>query len=208
MTSRPFLTETRAVVPSMRHLAPAGARRGPRLRQALPGARTAGPALDAKPVPGTPNAGELILALKSAPAAVDFTSGSDRAGRVRRAQPVRAGHLPGARRDRRERQRALAVRRGHVRPGVVPVRGAAQAVRAVQPARPARGRGSRRGAGVRLRRARRRDASCSRRRSGSRRRSTTRRRGSRQEVATRRPTAARRPSRSTPRTSSTRASAP
>jgi hypothetical protein len=37
-------------------------------------------ALDAAPVPGAPNAGELILALKSPPAAVDFTNGSDRAG--------------------------------------------------------------------------------------------------------------------------------
>jgi hypothetical protein len=80
VTSRPFLTEARAVVPSMRHLAPQAPAvdlvyAQPYLLDGLPGR-----ALDAKPVPGTPNAGELILALKSAPAAVDFTSGSDRAG--------------------------------------------------------------------------------------------------------------------------------
>ena len=80
VTSRPFLTEARAVVPSMRHLAPQAPAvdlvfAKPYLANGLP-AR----ALDAKPVPGLPNAGELILALKSAPAAVDFTNGSDRAG--------------------------------------------------------------------------------------------------------------------------------
>jgi hypothetical protein len=80
VTSRPFLTETRSIVPSMRHLAPQAPAvdlvfAKPYLANGLP-AR----ALDAKPVPGTPNAGELVLALKSAPAAVDFTSGSDRAG--------------------------------------------------------------------------------------------------------------------------------
>ena len=80
VTSRPFLTEARAVVPSMRHLAPQAPAvdlvfAKPYLKDGL-SAR----ALDAKPVPGAPNAGELILALKSAPAAVDFTSGSDRAG--------------------------------------------------------------------------------------------------------------------------------
>jgi hypothetical protein len=80
VTSRPFLTETRSIVPSMRHLAPQAPAvdlvfAKPYLANGLP-AR----ALDAKPVLGTPNAGELILALKSAPAAVDFTSGSDRAG--------------------------------------------------------------------------------------------------------------------------------
>lgn len=80
VTSRPFLTETRSIVPSMRHLAPQAPAvdlvfAKPYLANGLP-AR----ALDAQPVPGTPNAGELILALKSAPAAVDFTGGSDRAG--------------------------------------------------------------------------------------------------------------------------------
>ena len=80
VTSRPFLVETRSIVPSMRHLAPQAPAvdlvfAKPYLANGLP-AR----ALDARPVPGTPNAGELILALKSAPAAVDFTSGSDRAG--------------------------------------------------------------------------------------------------------------------------------
>ncbi len=162
VTSRPFLTEARAVVPSMRHLAPQAPAvdlvfAKPYLSAGLPERL-----LDARPVPGAPNAGELILALKSAPAAVDFTSGSDRAGRVRRAQPVRAGHLPRARRDRGERQRAVTVRRGHVRPGVVPVRGDAQALRPVQPSRPAGGRGFRRGPGVRLGRARRRDQAAHR----------------------------------------------
>ncbi|MET0789707.1 MAG: hypothetical protein ABWY33_10730 [Cellulomonas sp.] len=80
VTSRPFLTEARAIVPSMRHLAPQAPAvdlvfAKPYLANGLP-AR----ALDAPPVPGAPNAGELILALKSAPAAVDFTHGSDRAG--------------------------------------------------------------------------------------------------------------------------------
>ena len=64
----------------MRHLAPQApavdlAFAKPYLDVGLP-AR----ACDAKPVPGLPNAGELILALKSAPAAIDFSSGSDRAG--------------------------------------------------------------------------------------------------------------------------------
>ena len=80
VTSRPFLTEARAVVPSMRHLAPQAPAvdlvfAKPYLSAGLPERL-----LDARPVPGAPNAGELILALKSAPAAVDFTSGSDRAG--------------------------------------------------------------------------------------------------------------------------------
>lgn len=80
VTSRPFLTEARAVVPSMRHLAPQAPAvdlvfAKPYLADGLP---ARGP--DGKPVPGTPNAGELVLALKSPPAAVDFTAGSDRAG--------------------------------------------------------------------------------------------------------------------------------
>ncbi|WP_344172860.1 hypothetical protein [Kribbella lupini] len=80
VTSRPFLTETRAVVPSMRHLAPQAPAvdlvfAKPYLADGLP-AR----ALDAQPVPGMPNAGELVLALKSTAPAVDFTNGSDRSG--------------------------------------------------------------------------------------------------------------------------------
>ncbi|MEW9873097.1 hypothetical protein [Arthrobacter sp. HS15c] len=80
VTSRPFLTEARAVVPSMRHLAPQAPAvdlvfAKPYLAHGLPARGR-----DDKPVPGTPNAGELVLALKSPPAAVDFTSGSDRAG--------------------------------------------------------------------------------------------------------------------------------
>jgi hypothetical protein len=80
ITSRPFLTEARAVVPSMRHLSPQAPAvdlvfAKPYLRFGLPGR-----AVGAQPVAASPNAGELILALKSAPAAVDFTGGSDRAG--------------------------------------------------------------------------------------------------------------------------------
>ncbi len=80
VTSRPFLTEGRGIVPSMRHLAPQAPAvdlvfAKPYLKDGLP-AR----APDAVPVPGTPNSGELVLALKSAPPAVDFTNGSDRSG--------------------------------------------------------------------------------------------------------------------------------
>ncbi|NUU18537.1 hypothetical protein HP550_14875 [Cellulomonas humilata] len=80
VTSRPFLTELRAVVPSMRHLSPQAPAvdlvyAKPYLLHGLPDR-----ALDARPVPGAANAGELVLALKSLPAAVDFSSGSDRAG--------------------------------------------------------------------------------------------------------------------------------
>lgn len=80
VTSRPFLVETRSIVPSMRHLAPQAPAvdlvlAKPFLAYGLP-AR----APDAQPVPGAPNTGELILALKSPPAAIDFTNGSDRAG--------------------------------------------------------------------------------------------------------------------------------
>lgn len=80
VTSRPFLVAARAIVPSMRHLAPQAPAvdlvyAKPYLSDGLQ-AR----ALNAPPVPGTPNAGELILALKSPPAAVDFSRGSDRAG--------------------------------------------------------------------------------------------------------------------------------
>lgn len=80
LTARPFLTEMRGVLPSMRHLAPQAPQvdlvlAKPYLADGLP-ARLPGGA----PVPGTPNAGELILALKGAPAAVDFSSRSDRSG--------------------------------------------------------------------------------------------------------------------------------
>ncbi|HEY3337567.1 MAG TPA: hypothetical protein VGK18_03615 [Propionicimonas sp.] len=80
LTSRPSLIETRAVVASMRHLAPQAPAvdlvfAKPYLTHGLP-ARGLGEA----PVAGQPNAGELILALKSAPPAVDFSTGSDRAG--------------------------------------------------------------------------------------------------------------------------------
>ncbi|NMR19069.1 hypothetical protein [Cellulomonas fimi] len=80
VTSRPFLTELRGVVPAMRHLAPQAPAvdlvlAKPYLAHGLPTR-----AVDAAPVPGTPNAGELVLALKSLPPAVDFTSGSDRSG--------------------------------------------------------------------------------------------------------------------------------
>ena len=64
----------------MRHLSPQAPAvdlvfAQPYLTHGLP-ARGVGEA----PVPGQPNAGELILALKSAPPAVDFSTGSDRAG--------------------------------------------------------------------------------------------------------------------------------
>ena len=80
VTSRPFLKEMRAIVPSMRHLAPQAPAvdlvfATPYLDLGLPER-----ALDATPLAGTPNAGEVILALKSLPAAVDFSNGSDRAG--------------------------------------------------------------------------------------------------------------------------------
>lgn len=79
-TSRPFLTEMRAVVPAMRHLTPQAPAvdltfAKPYLADGLPDR-----APDAPPVPGLPNAGELILALKSAPPAIDFSGGSDRSG--------------------------------------------------------------------------------------------------------------------------------
>ncbi len=80
ITSRPFLTEARAVIPSMRHLAPQAPAvdvvwAQPYLTHGLPDR-----ALGAPTVPGQPNSGELLLALKSAPPAIDFTSGSDRSG--------------------------------------------------------------------------------------------------------------------------------
>ena len=80
VTSRPFLTEMRAhraVDATLSPQAPAVdlVYAKPYLAHGLPPR-----ALDAEPVPGTPNAGELILALKSPPAAVDFTKGSDRSG--------------------------------------------------------------------------------------------------------------------------------
>lgn len=80
VTSRPFLTSARGVVPAMRQLAPQAPAvdlvfAKPYLADGLPPR-----ALGAAPVPGTPNAGELVLALASPPAAVDFTNGSDRSG--------------------------------------------------------------------------------------------------------------------------------
>ena len=80
VTSRPFLTELRAVVPAMRHLTPQAPAvdltfAKPYLDLGLPDR-----ARDAAPVPGVPNAGELILALKSAPPAIDFSGGSERSG--------------------------------------------------------------------------------------------------------------------------------
>lgn len=80
VTSRPSLASMRAVVPSMRHLAPQAPAvdlelAKPYLLHGLPRR-----ALDAPPVPGAPNSGELVLALTSPPPAVDFSTGSDRAG--------------------------------------------------------------------------------------------------------------------------------
>lgn len=80
VSSRPFLTQARAVVPAMRHLMPQApavdlAFARPYLDAGLP-ARAPG----AAPAAGHPNAGELVLALTSAPPGVDFTKGSDRSG--------------------------------------------------------------------------------------------------------------------------------
>ncbi len=80
VTSRPFLVEARAVLPAMRHLAPQAPAvdlvlAKPYLEHGLP-ARAPG----APPVPGTGNAGELVLALTSPPPAIDFSGGSERSG--------------------------------------------------------------------------------------------------------------------------------
>jgi hypothetical protein len=79
-TSRPFLTGMRAVVPAMRHLAP----QAPAVDLVLSPTYLAhglpARAPDAPPAPGAPNAGELLLSLTSAPAAIDFSGGSDRSG--------------------------------------------------------------------------------------------------------------------------------
>lgn len=81
LTSRPFLEEARAVIPSMRHLAPAAppvdlGYAEPYLAAGLP-ARAPG----ARPVPGTPNAGELVMAIKSVPPpGLKFTTDSARSG--------------------------------------------------------------------------------------------------------------------------------
>lgn len=80
ITCRPSLKELRAVVPSMRHLAPQApavdlvfAKRY--ITFGLPKR-----AVDAAPLPGKPNAGELILALKSQAPVIDFTKGTERSG--------------------------------------------------------------------------------------------------------------------------------
>ncbi|MFC9919600.1 hypothetical protein [Agromyces binzhouensis] len=80
VTSRPHLAEARAVVPSMRHLSPQAP--AVDLRYAVPYTTLGLPARDrdADPVAGVPNAGEMILAVTSSAPAVDFSSGSDRAG--------------------------------------------------------------------------------------------------------------------------------
>lgn len=80
VTSRPFLEQARAIVPAMRHLAPQApavdlAYAKNYLADGLP---AHGP--DGKPLPGLPNAGEIVLALRSAAPAVDFTGGSQRSG--------------------------------------------------------------------------------------------------------------------------------
>ena len=80
VTSRPFLTGLRGIVGSMRHLSPQAPAvdlvyAKPYLDHGLPTRKP-----DAKPVPGQPNAGELVLALKSLPPAVDFSGGSERSG--------------------------------------------------------------------------------------------------------------------------------
>jgi hypothetical protein len=79
-TSRPFLTEMRGVVPAMRHLSPQAPQvdlefAKPYLLHGLPDRVP-----DAPTIPGVPNTGELLLALKGAAAAIDFSSGTDRSG--------------------------------------------------------------------------------------------------------------------------------
>ena len=80
VTSRPFLTSARAVVPALRHLAPQAPAvdlvfAQPYLAHGLP-AR----APDAGPVTGAANPGELLLALASPAVPVNFSTGSERAG--------------------------------------------------------------------------------------------------------------------------------
>lgn len=80
VTARPFLQELNAVVPAMRQLTPQAPPVDLRyavtyLKEGLPNRRR-----DQPPAAGHPNADELLLALKSPPPAIDFTSGSDRSG--------------------------------------------------------------------------------------------------------------------------------
>jgi hypothetical protein len=76
ITSRPHLTTVRGIVPAMRHLAPQAP--AVDLTYAKPYLAHGLPAPGGPPVAG--NAGELVLALTSASAAVDFSGGSDRSG--------------------------------------------------------------------------------------------------------------------------------
>lgn len=80
VTARPFLTELRAVVPAMRHLAPQAPAvdleyAKPYLKDGLPSRGLNG---DTEADPANP--GELVLAFKGDPAAIDFSNGSERSG--------------------------------------------------------------------------------------------------------------------------------
>jgi hypothetical protein len=80
VTSRPHLTSVRGVVPAMRHLAPQAPAvdleyAQPYLQHGLPARRPGDP-----PGGNPGNRGELVLKLTSAPAAIDFSKGSERSG--------------------------------------------------------------------------------------------------------------------------------
>ena len=128
-TSRPSLSRFNAVVPAMRHLSPQA-----------PGVDLvyAKPFLDDADGFGAGNPSQLLLVLAGLAPAVDFSGGSDRSGGFL-TQPAGPRRVPLARRRRRGRHEA------GLRPGARPVqreglpgRRPAQAVRAVQPGRPAR----------------------------------------------------------------------
>ena len=163
VTSRPFLKEMRAIVPSMRHLAPQAP--AVDLVFATPYLDLTGsPGAHAtrRRKPGTPNAGEVILALKSLPAAIDFSNGSDRAGGfVSPNLSVKAMSRALGR-----RRRSVSAGRRQVRPSLVPGGGLPEAVRTLQPAgSPPEGPAPRRCPSVRVGCPRRRSPSWSPRRS-------------------------------------------
>ncbi|MDQ2783311.1 hypothetical protein [Lapillicoccus sp.] len=80
VTSRPFVRELRAIVPAMRHLSPQAPAVDLVYAQPYLASGLAPRLPDQPPTPGAPNPGEMLLALKSPPAAVDFAHGSERSG--------------------------------------------------------------------------------------------------------------------------------